>query len=149
MIGEVLFVRRHPVGGPGLRVLDDLAALGYRRGVGPGVWDIHSPRLPSRDEVVEALRRAVAAVPAGRLWVNPDYGPKTRGYLEVAASLRHLVAAAEVRRCRAELDRVPPGPLQRRLSTRLCSLTSGRQRCPAVAGQSTNPHPSALGVPKP
>ncbi|MFY1638143.1 5-methyltetrahydropteroyltriglutamate--homocysteine S-methyltransferase [Solwaraspora sp. WMMB335] len=81
-----------------MEVLDDLAAIGYRRGVGPGVWDIHSPRVPPHDEVVEALRRAVAAVPARRLWVNPDCGLKTRGYSEVEASLRHLVAAAaEVR----------------------------------------------------
>ncbi|MEJ3742564.1 5-methyltetrahydropteroyltriglutamate--homocysteine S-methyltransferase [Actinomycetes bacterium KLBMP 9797] len=81
-----------------MEVLDDLAAIGYGRGVGPGVWDIHSPRVPTPDEVVEALRRAVAAVPARRLWVNPDCGLKTRGYPEVEASLRHLVAAAtEVR----------------------------------------------------
>ncbi|MEG3632697.1 5-methyltetrahydropteroyltriglutamate--homocysteine S-methyltransferase [Micromonospora palythoicola] len=81
-----------------MEVLDNLAAIGYGRGVGPGVWDIHSPRVPSRDEVIEALRRAVAAVPARRLWVNPDCGLKTRGYPEVEASLRHLVAAAaEVR----------------------------------------------------
>ncbi|MEV7228164.1 5-methyltetrahydropteroyltriglutamate--homocysteine S-methyltransferase [Polymorphospora sp. NPDC051019] len=81
-----------------MEVLDDLAAVGYRRGVGPGVWDIHSPRVPSHAEVVEALRRAVAAVPARRVWVNPDCGLKTRGYPEVEASLRHLVAAAaEVR----------------------------------------------------
>ncbi|MEU5910621.1 5-methyltetrahydropteroyltriglutamate--homocysteine S-methyltransferase [Micromonospora sp. NPDC047527] len=77
-----------------MEVLDDLAAIGYRRGVGPGVWDIHSPRVPSHAEVVEALRRAVAAVPAERLWVNPDCGLKTRGYAEVEASLEHLVVAA-------------------------------------------------------
>ncbi|MBU8860258.1 MULTISPECIES: 5-methyltetrahydropteroyltriglutamate--homocysteine S-methyltransferase [unclassified Micromonospora] len=81
-----------------MEILDDLAAIGYRRGVGPGVWDIHSPRVPPHDEVVDALRRAVAAVPARRLWVNPDCGLKTRTYPEVEASLRHLVAAAaEVR----------------------------------------------------
>ncbi|WP_033343246.1 5-methyltetrahydropteroyltriglutamate--homocysteine S-methyltransferase [Catenuloplanes japonicus] len=81
-----------------MEVLDDLAAIGYGRGVGPGVWDIHSPRVPSHGEVVAALRRAVGAVPARRLWVNPDCGLKTRGYAEVEASLRHLVAAAaEVR----------------------------------------------------
>ena len=81
-----------------MEVLDDLAAIDYQRGVGPGVWDIHSPRVPPRDEVVDALRRAVAAVPAQRLWVNPDCGLKTRGYPEVEASLEHLVtAAAEVR----------------------------------------------------
>jgi 5-methyltetrahydropteroyltriglutamate--homocysteine methyltransferase len=77
-----------------MEVLGDLAAIGYQRGVGPGVWDIHSPRVPSRDEVVDALRRAVAAVPAERLWVNPDCGLKTRSYPEVEASLRHLIAAA-------------------------------------------------------
>ncbi|MEU5673247.1 5-methyltetrahydropteroyltriglutamate--homocysteine S-methyltransferase [Micromonospora sp. NPDC047762] len=82
-----------------MEVLDDLAAIGYRRGVGPGVWDIHSPRVPAHDEVVEALRRAAAAVPVERLWVNPDCGLKTRGYAEVQASLEHLVAAAaELRR---------------------------------------------------
>ncbi|GLZ01607.1 5-methyltetrahydropteroyltriglutamate--homocysteine S-methyltransferase [Actinoplanes sp. NBRC 103695] len=81
-----------------MEVLDDLAAIGYGRGVGPGVWDIHSPRVPSHAEVVEGLRRAVAAVPARRVWVNPDCGLKTRGYAEVEASLAHLVAAAaEVR----------------------------------------------------
>ncbi|MFF5229718.1 5-methyltetrahydropteroyltriglutamate--homocysteine S-methyltransferase [Dactylosporangium sp. NPDC000521] len=77
-----------------MEVLDDLAAIGYSRGVGPGVWDIHSPRVPSHDEVAGALRRAVTAVPAHRLWVNPDCGLKTRGYAEVEASLRRLVAAA-------------------------------------------------------
>ncbi|GIF01600.1 5-methyltetrahydropteroyltriglutamate--homocysteine S-methyltransferase [Paractinoplanes rishiriensis] len=77
-----------------MEVLDDLAGIGYRRGVGPGVWDIHSPRVPSHDEVIDALRRAVAAVPARRLWVNPDCGLKTRGYPEVEASLKRLIAAA-------------------------------------------------------
>jgi 5-methyltetrahydropteroyltriglutamate--homocysteine methyltransferase len=81
-----------------MEVLDDLAAIGYHRGVGPGVWDIHAPRVPSHDEVVGALRRAVNAVPAQRLWVNPDCGLKTRAYAEVEASLKRLVAAAaEVR----------------------------------------------------
>ncbi|GIJ79958.1 5-methyltetrahydropteroyltriglutamate--homocysteine methyltransferase [Micromonospora phaseoli] len=77
-----------------MEVLDDLAGIGYRRGVGPGVWDIHSPRVPPQAEVVDALRRAVAAVPAERLWVNPDCGLKTRGYAEVEASLTNLLAAA-------------------------------------------------------
>jgi DNA-binding Lrp family transcriptional regulator len=72
----------------------DLAAIGYARGVGPGVWDIHSPRVPPQQEIEAALRLAVAAVPASRLWVNPDCGLKTRGYPEVEASLRHLTAAA-------------------------------------------------------
>ncbi|MFV2101068.1 5-methyltetrahydropteroyltriglutamate--homocysteine S-methyltransferase [Micromonospora sp. LOL_024] len=77
-----------------MEVLGDLAEIGYRRGVGPGVWDIHSPRVPPQPEVVDALRRAVAVVPAERLWVNPDCGLKTRGYPEVEASLTNLLAAA-------------------------------------------------------
>jgi 5-methyltetrahydropteroyltriglutamate--homocysteine methyltransferase len=75
-------------------ILDDLAGIGHGRGVGPGVWDIHSPRVPSLDEVTASLRLAVGAVAARRLWVNPDCGLKTRGYAEVEASPRHLVAAA-------------------------------------------------------
>ncbi|GGK03839.1 5-methyltetrahydropteroyltriglutamate--homocysteine methyltransferase [Pilimelia anulata] len=81
-----------------MEILADLAAAGYGRGVGPGVWDIHSPRVPELAEVVAALRAAVAAVPAQRVWVNPDCGLKTRGYAEVERSLANLVEAArEVR----------------------------------------------------
>ena len=65
------------------------------------MYDIHSPRVPSSAEIVEALRRAVAAVPPERLWVNPDCGLKTRRYQEVEQSLAHLVEAA--RRVRVEL----------------------------------------------
>ncbi|MDG4828627.1 5-methyltetrahydropteroyltriglutamate--homocysteine S-methyltransferase [Solwaraspora sp. WMMD1047] len=77
-----------------MEVLDDLKTIGYARGVGPGIWDIHSPRVPGRDEIGAALRRAVAVVPTDRLWVNPDCGLKTRGYPEVEASLSNLIAAA-------------------------------------------------------
>jgi len=77
-----------------MEVLDDLQEIGYARGVGPGVYDIHSPRVPSADEIADALRRATAAVPADRLWVNPDCGLKTRGYVEVEAALANLVQAA-------------------------------------------------------
>ncbi|MGW5718019.1 5-methyltetrahydropteroyltriglutamate--homocysteine S-methyltransferase [Amycolatopsis sp. NPDC003865] len=82
-----------------LEVLTDLA--GFGRGVGPGVYDIHSPRVPSTAEVAAALRTAVGAVAAARVWVNPDCGLKTRGYAEVEPALRNLVAAA--RQVRAEL----------------------------------------------
>ncbi|WP_344131338.1 5-methyltetrahydropteroyltriglutamate--homocysteine S-methyltransferase, partial [Luedemannella flava] len=77
-----------------MEILADLAAAGYGRGVGPGVYDIHSPRVPDEDEFVTALRHAVAAVPAERLWVNPDCGLKTRAYDEVEPALARLVAAA-------------------------------------------------------
>ena len=84
-----------------MAIVAGLTRSGYPREVGPGVWDIHSPRVPSTDEVVGLLRRAVSELPVERLWVNPDCGLKTRGYDEVLPSLAHVVAAA--RQVRAEL----------------------------------------------
>ncbi|MUM19213.1 5-methyltetrahydropteroyltriglutamate--homocysteine S-methyltransferase [Mycobacterium sp. CBMA271] len=81
-----------------MEVLGDLNAIGFSNSVGPGVYDIHSPRVPSSEEMADSLREALKAVPAQRLWVNPDCGLKTRKVDEVTASLRNLVvAAAEVR----------------------------------------------------
>ncbi|MBF6495809.1 5-methyltetrahydropteroyltriglutamate--homocysteine S-methyltransferase [Nocardia cyriacigeorgica] len=81
-----------------MEVLDDLNAAGFDLGVGPGVYDIHSPRVPGVEEITAALREALKAVPAERLWVNPDCGLKTRGIAEVEASLRNMVAAARALR---------------------------------------------------
>ncbi|GCD97691.1 5-methyltetrahydropteroyltriglutamate--homocysteine S-methyltransferase [Embleya hyalina] len=81
-----------------MQVAGELAAHSYPREAGPGVYDIHSPRVPGTDEVVGLLRKGLAAIPAERLWVNPDCGLKTRGWPEVRTSLENLVAAArEVR----------------------------------------------------
>jgi 5-methyltetrahydropteroyltriglutamate--homocysteine methyltransferase len=81
-----------------MEFIGDLTATGFGRGIGPGVWDIHSPRVPRIPEMTEALSLALRVVEPGRLWVNPDCGLKTRGYTETEASLRNLVAAArEVR----------------------------------------------------
>ena len=66
-----------------MEVLDDLNAIGFSSSVGPGVYDIHSPRVPSTDEIATSLRAALKAVPAERLWVNPDCGLKTRNTDEV------------------------------------------------------------------
>lgn len=77
-----------------MEVLDDLNSVGFDLGVGPGVYDIHSPRVPSVDEITDSLRRALKAVPAERLWVNPDCGLKTRGSAEVERSLTNMVQAA-------------------------------------------------------
>ncbi|UFU06848.1 5-methyltetrahydropteroyltriglutamate--homocysteine S-methyltransferase [Ruania halotolerans] len=77
-----------------MEVVPELAEAGFSRGIGPGVWDIHSPRVPSEQEIVDLLERAQRAVPAHQLWVNPDCGLKTRGYAETVESLRNLVAAA-------------------------------------------------------
>jgi 5-methyltetrahydropteroyltriglutamate--homocysteine methyltransferase len=81
-----------------MEVLTDLEAAGFSRGIGPGVWDIHSPRVPSQEEIEQLLERALEHVPARTLWVNPDCGLKTRGYEETRASLEHLVAAARTAR---------------------------------------------------
>jgi 5-methyltetrahydropteroyltriglutamate--homocysteine methyltransferase len=78
----------------------DLAAAGFARGIGPGVWDIHSPRVPAVSEITEALWLALRAVGADRLWVNPDCGLKTRGYPETEQALRNMVAAARQLRTR-------------------------------------------------
>jgi 5-methyltetrahydropteroyltriglutamate--homocysteine methyltransferase len=78
-----------------MEVLDDLNAVGFANSVGPGVYDIHSPRVPSTGEMAESLRAALRAVPAQRLWVNPDCGLKTRNVDEVTASLQNMVAAAQ------------------------------------------------------
>jgi 5-methyltetrahydropteroyltriglutamate--homocysteine methyltransferase len=78
-----------------MEVLDDLNSIGFSNSVGPGVYDIHSPRVPSTEEMAESLRAALRAVPAERLWVNPDCGLKTRNSDEVSASLKNMVAAAQ------------------------------------------------------
>ncbi|MDO8143694.1 5-methyltetrahydropteroyltriglutamate--homocysteine S-methyltransferase [Isoptericola sp. 178] len=77
-----------------MEVVPELHEAGYARGVGPGVYDIHSPRVPSTTEVTELLGLATSAIDPGLVWVNPDCGLKTRGYAEVEPSLRHLVEAA-------------------------------------------------------
>ncbi|MHC8563889.1 5-methyltetrahydropteroyltriglutamate--homocysteine S-methyltransferase [Streptomyces albidoflavus] len=85
-----------------MEVAHELAAHGYPREAGPGVYDIHSPRVPGAEEAAALLREGLAAIPAERLWVNPDCGLKTRGWPETCASLENLVAAA--RTVRAALD---------------------------------------------
>ena len=84
-----------------MQVAHELAGAGYPREVGPGVYDIHSPRVPSVEEVTSLLVRGLDGIPAERLWVNPDCGLKTRGWPEVRESLDNLVTAA--RKVRAEV----------------------------------------------
>ncbi|MFD1938908.1 MULTISPECIES: 5-methyltetrahydropteroyltriglutamate--homocysteine S-methyltransferase [Nonomuraea] len=76
----------------GARILKNVG--GYSRGLGPGVYDIHSPRVPAEAEVEALLKEALGVLPADRLWVNPDCGLKTRTYEQVEASLANLVSAA-------------------------------------------------------
>ncbi len=84
-----------------MQVARELAAHGYPREAGPGVYDIHSPRVPSPQEAADLLRTGLRAIPADRLWANPDCGLKTRAWPETRTSLENLVAAA--RTVRAEL----------------------------------------------
>ncbi|MFD0341896.1 5-methyltetrahydropteroyltriglutamate--homocysteine S-methyltransferase [Streptomyces sp. NPDC127117] len=84
-----------------MQVARELAGHGYPREAGPGVYDIHSPRVPGAEEAAELLRTGLKAIPAERLWVNPDCGLKTRGWPETRASLENLVSAA--RTVRGEL----------------------------------------------
>ncbi|WP_152193907.1 5-methyltetrahydropteroyltriglutamate--homocysteine S-methyltransferase [Georgenia subflava] len=76
-----------------MEILPAIHSSGFERGIGPGVYDIHSPRVPSVEEITELLTAAVDAVPARQLWVNPDCGLKTRRYEETTAALENLVAA--------------------------------------------------------
>ncbi len=78
-----------------LLILDALKANNFRTEVGPGVYDIHSPRVPSVQEIKTALKKMLAKIPAEKLWVNPDCGLKTRGVEETVPSLEHLVEAAK------------------------------------------------------
>lgn len=81
-----------------MELLEVFGDFEYPAGIGPGLWDIHAPRVPSRDEMVALLRRAAGVIPADRLWVNPDCGLKTRDWPETLASLENLVAAARALR---------------------------------------------------
>jgi len=93
-----------------------LGALGdatYQGGVGPGVYDVHSPQVPTEDDIVSLLRRAVQAVGAGRLWVNPDCGLKTRGYAEATEALANMVAAARQVRAELSTEAWSEGPAER------------------------------------
>jgi 5-methyltetrahydropteroyltriglutamate--homocysteine methyltransferase len=78
-----------------LAILTALNKSGFKTEVGPGVYDIHSPRVPSKEEIVAALHKMLKKIPKEKLWVNPDCGLKTRGTKETVPSLEHLVEAAK------------------------------------------------------
>ena len=87
-----------------MEVVPELAEAGFDHGIGPGVWDIHAPRVPGEEELAQLISLAADAVPVSRLWVNPDCGLKTRGYAETKASLENLVAATRQVRAERELN---------------------------------------------
>ena len=87
-----------------MEVVHDIQSSGFEHGIGPGVYDIHSPRVPSVAEVTELLETALGAIPGRQLWVNPDCGLKTRGYDETVASLRNIIAATRAVRAAAPVS---------------------------------------------
>jgi len=77
-----------------MELLDAFDHFRYPNEIGPGVYDIHSPNIPSREHIVGLMRKAAERIPAERLWVNPDCGLKTRQWAEVVPALANMVAAA-------------------------------------------------------
>jgi 5-methyltetrahydropteroyltriglutamate--homocysteine methyltransferase len=78
-----------------MELLNGFGQFRYPNEIGPGVYDIHSPRVPGTQEMVRLLRKASAVIPPANLWVNPDCGLKTRGWAETETALRNMVAAAK------------------------------------------------------
>ncbi|GAB3386326.1 5-methyltetrahydropteroyltriglutamate--homocysteine S-methyltransferase [Humibacter soli] len=83
-----------------MEVVDDIKASGFDHGIGPGVYDIHSPRVPSVAEVTDLIDKALSGIPERQVWINPDCGLKTRGYDETVASLKNIIEATRTVRAR-------------------------------------------------
>jgi 5-methyltetrahydropteroyltriglutamate--homocysteine methyltransferase len=81
-----------------MELLDAFDHFNYPNEIGPGVYDIHSPNIPSQEHIVQLMKKAAERVPAERLWVNPDCGLKTRQWAEVIPALNNMVAAAKTLR---------------------------------------------------
>jgi 5-methyltetrahydropteroyltriglutamate--homocysteine methyltransferase len=84
----------------GMELLEAFETFQYPNEIGPGVYDIHSPRVPSVAEMEQLLGKALRVLPPGNIWVNPDCGLKTRGWPEVKPALRNMVEAARRLRVR-------------------------------------------------
>lgn len=89
-----------------MELLDAFVEFDYPNEIGPGVYDIHSPRVPSTEEMVNLLKKAVDVLPPEQLWVNPDCGLKTRGWEETEPSLKNMVQAAHKMREKFNLQEV-------------------------------------------
>lgn len=81
-----------------MELLDAFDSFNYPNEIGPGVYDIHSPNIPTQEHIVALMKKAAERIPAERLWVNPDCGLKTRQWSEVIPALTHMVAAAKALR---------------------------------------------------
>ncbi len=85
-----------------MELLDVFAKFNYPNEIGPGVYDIHSPRIPTTDEMVDLLEKAAKVLKEDQIWVNPDCGLKTRGWAEVKPALKSMVEAARIMRGKAK-----------------------------------------------
>ncbi|MFD2270495.1 hypothetical protein ACFS07_03440 [Undibacterium arcticum] len=81
-----------------MKLLDGFGQFAYPNDIGPGVYDIHSPRVPNREEMARLLKKARGVIADARLWVNPDCGLKTRGWPETCEALSNMVLAARMLR---------------------------------------------------
>jgi 5-methyltetrahydropteroyltriglutamate--homocysteine methyltransferase len=81
-----------------MELLDVFEEFEYPNEIGPGVYDIHSPNIPSQEQIINLMNKAAERIPSERLWVNPDCGLKTRQWEEVIPALANMVAAAKVLR---------------------------------------------------
>ena len=79
-----------------MELLDDFGSFAYPNQIGPGVYDIHSPRIPSTDDMIELLQKATQVIPVQQLWVNPDCGLKTRSWSETLPALSNLMQATQI-----------------------------------------------------
>jgi len=79
----------------GMELLQAFYQFKYPNAIGPGIYDIHSPRIPSVEEMSHLIRKALEVIPVDQLWINPDCGLKTRGWPETIASLKNMVQAAQ------------------------------------------------------
>jgi 5-methyltetrahydropteroyltriglutamate--homocysteine methyltransferase len=87
-----------------MELLNGFGQFKYPNEIGPGVYDIHSPRIPQTEEILELLERACSVIDPEQLWVNPDCGLKTRTWAEVVTALTRMVAAARLLRIRLEVS---------------------------------------------
>jgi 5-methyltetrahydropteroyltriglutamate--homocysteine methyltransferase len=93
MDADVISIETSRSGNELLKVFE---TVGYKQEVGPGVYDIHSPRIPPVDEMVDQIEKLLEVLPARQLWINPDCGLKTRGWAEVEPSLKNMVEAVKI-----------------------------------------------------
>jgi 5-methyltetrahydropteroyltriglutamate--homocysteine methyltransferase len=76
-------------------IIEAFEKIDFKRQIGLGVWDIHSPTIPSKDDMVTILKRALRVIPRNQFWINPDCGLKTRGWKETKESMKNMVQARE------------------------------------------------------